>query len=199
MIEQLIGIGMAIITGILVMILHELPKSIIYNHLGEKKYKGIWKVYQYIDPIGLVFCITAYAGFSRPFMYRIKEKRINLILGITGFLSLVTIFIASIVVLRFQYSTKLGEGPVQFESYIGFLNFYFWASSAKISLGMILVNLFPVSTFDLGLIIAGKSPSKYFAIIRSDYFIKMILILSVMLGLISMISNNVIGLLVHVI
>ncbi len=198
--EQLIGMVMSFLTGIIIMILHELPKSIIYNQLSEKKYKGIWKLYQYIDPIGLVFCVTTFAGFSRPYMYRIKEKKINMILGITGFFSLFTIFVTSISVLRFQYADVDVNIPLtSMNAYIRILVYLFWYFSALLSCGMILVNLFPVSTFDFGLLIAGKSPSKYFSIIRNDYIIKMVLILAVMLGLINVFSSNIVRFLVTVI
>lgn len=66
-----------------------------------------------------------------------------------------------------------------------------------ISINMLIVNLFPVSTFDMGLLIAGRSPSKYFSIIRNDFLIKILLILSILFGIIPTLGNLVVGVFVN--
>lgn len=190
---------MSLLSGIVIMILHELPKSIVYSKLSHKKDISIWKLFQYIDPIGLIFCVTTYAGFSRPYMYRIKEKKTNFILGITGFLSLFFVFSVSIVVLRTCFTT--GVTNLKFTSVdttVTILSYLFWYFCALLSCGMIFVNLFPISTFDLGLLVAGKSPSRYFSIIRGDYMIKMLLALSLLLGIINLFSRYIIQFLITV-
>lgn len=190
---QLIRLISALLAGSLVMILHEFPKAFIFKRInsskGVKSKHNIYKLHHYIDPIGLILCITNQTGFSKPYMYRIKDKRTNLILGITGFLSLAAIFMLSMAALKFgvgmnakfSYSETAGL-PVMFLQ--GFIVYM-----ALISISMFIVNLFPVSTFDMGLCIAGKSPTKYFAIIRNDYFIKMMLILIIMFRFITSLST----------
>lgn len=50
-----------------------------------------------------------------------------------------------------------------------------------------VVNLFPVSTFDMGLVVAGASPQNYLGIIKADSSIKLILMLVFILNLINMV------------
>lgn len=193
--EQILILVTAIIAGMAVMILHELPKSILYNFCNKgqtkKTKRNIYKLFQYVDPIGLILCVTARAGFSKPYMYRIKEKKTNFLLGMMGFISLAVIFAFSMILLR------SGLVPVPKTSYTTIIEFvgqafprYFFENLGIISIDMFLVNLIPVSTFDLGLLIAGKSPSKYFSIIRNDFIIKMILLLVIIFDLISAIGIN---------
>lgn len=190
---QLIRLLSAFLAGGLVMILHEFPKAFIYNRLSPdqdpKRKRNIYKLHHYIDPIGIILCITNQAGFSKPYMYRIKDKRTNFILGITGFISLLLIFLVSMAVLRFGIgiNSKLNYSETIniFELILQFILVYM----ALISISMFIVNLFPISTFDMGLCIAGKSPSKYFLIIRNDYFIKMVLLLVIMFQFITSFST----------
>ncbi|MGB8453788.1 MAG: hypothetical protein WCD89_15875 [Anaerocolumna sp.] len=190
---QLIRLLAALIAGGIVMILHEFPKAFIYNRLNpnqdsSRKY-NIYKLHHYIDPIGIILCITNQAGFSKPYMYRIKDKKTNFILGITGLLSLLFLFIVSMAVLKFgigiNSNLNYSETINIFELIVQFILVYI----ALISISMFIVNLFPVSTFDMGLCIAGKSPSKYFLIIRNDYFIKMVLLLFIMFQFVTSFST----------
>lgn len=189
---QLIRFLSALIAGALIMILHEFPKAFIYSRINSKseiKHKHkIFKLHHYIDPIGLVLCVTNQTGFSKPYMYRIKDKKTNLILGITGFLSLFVIFAISMCILKFgigmdsefKYSETTDLPTLFMQSSMVYL--------ALISLSMLFVNIFPISTFDMGLCVAGKSPTKYFTIIRNDYFIKILLILVILFQVITKIS-----------
>lgn len=197
--EQILQLITLILAGMIVMILHELPKSMIYkvknSNKNTKTKKNIYKVMHYIDPIGLLLCAITQVGFSKPYMYRIKEKKTNLILGIIGLLSLCIIFLSSITLWKFTfpqhevitYSTTKEWFIISFPNYL-------IQSIAIVSINMFIVNLFPISTFDIGLIIAGKSPSKYFSIIRNDYVIKSILILVILFGLINNMSSIIIQL-----
>ncbi|QHQ62400.1 hypothetical protein Ana3638_17745 [Anaerocolumna sedimenticola] len=190
---QLIRVLAAFIAGGIVMILHEFPKAYIYNRLNPsqdiKRKRGIYKLHHYIDPIGIILCITNQAGFSKPYMYRIKDKKTNFILGLTGLITLLIVFMVSMAILRFGIgvNSKLNysETISIYELIFQFILVYI----ALISISMFIVNLFPISTFDMGLCIAGKSPSKYFVIIRNDYFIKMVLLLVIMFQFITSFST----------
>ncbi len=190
---QIIRLLAAFIAGGIVMILHEFPKAFVYNKLNPNQDPGrrrnIYKFHHYIDPIGMILCITNQAGFSKPYMYRIKDRKTNFILGITGLISLVVVFLISIAVLRFgigiNSNLNYSETINIFELVFQFILVYM----ALISVSMFIVNLFPISTFDMGLCIAGKSPSKYFVIIRNDYFIKMLLILVIMFQFVASFST----------
>lgn len=190
---QLIRLFAAFIAGGIVMIIHEFPKAFLYNKLNPnqdpKQKKKIYKLHHYIDPIGMILCVTNQAGFSKPYMYRIKDRKTNFILGIAGFLSLLTIFFISISVLHFGLGIN---SELNYAVDTGFLELvlqFIFVYLALISMSMFLVNLFPISTFDMGLCIAGKSPSKYFLIIQKDYFIKMMLILIILFQFITTFSS----------
>lgn len=192
---QLISLFAAFLAGCIVMILHEFPKALLYNGLNKnqdpKKKRNVYKLYQYIDPIGILFCITNQAGFSKPYMYRLKNRRSNLLLGICGFTSLFLVFVISVVVMKLQhnFSTPLSYNPN--DSTVRLFCQFSLIYMALISLSMLFVNLFPVSTFDMGLCIAAKSPSRYFSIIKNDYLIKVLLIFVVIFQLLTDLSKYI--------
>lgn len=201
MIDKLLDVAAFILAAIVVMVIHELVKTIVFSVFYKSKgYKvQAWKLYQYIDPIGLIFCITTNAGFSKPYMLRIKEKRTNFLLGIVGFSTLLIVFISSMTTFISLYQNNFiikSDGSI-FLNNNGFasdLLYYICISS----LGMFLVNLYPISTFNMGLLIAGKSPSKYFSIIKNDFLIKMILIISLFTGVISTLIEMILRLFITI-
>ena len=190
---QLIRVLAAFIAGGIVMILHEFPKAYIYNRLNPaqdiKRKRGIYKLHHYIDPIGIILCITNQAGFSKPYMYRIKDKKTNLILGMTGLITLLVIFMVSMAILRYGIGVNSNLNYSETISINELILQFILVYIALISISMFIVNLFPISTFDMGLCIAGKSPSKYFVIIQNDYFIKMVLLLVIMFQFITSFST----------
>lgn len=197
--KQLIEILAILIAGSIIMIVHELPKAIVYNMNNKeqslKQKNAIFKVFNYIDPIGLIFCVTTHTGFSKPYMYRIKEKKTNFLLGITGFVSLIIIFAISLTLVKVnagKNSSFTSYSNIDF--FFKYLIYSIMNYTTLISISMIFVNLFPVSTFDMGLLIAGKSPDKYFSIIKNDYYIKMILIFAIIFGIIETFSRVIITL-----
>lgn len=202
--EVVLSVGGALIAGIIVMILHELPKSIIYyirsrsewkeqpnyKHKVRSTWKDILKIWKYIDPIGLLLCVTTYSGFSKPYMYRMKDKNTNKIAGVAGFFVLLAIAVTSMILLKVNFVSYDAEKMIVSQGVsTRLISFYIIYFMAFISINMILVNLIPISTFDIGLLIAGFSPSKYFSIIRNDHYIKMVLIFTVVLGVISTIGS----------
>ncbi|WP_167956667.1 hypothetical protein [Anaerosporobacter faecicola] len=206
--EALLSVGAAMIAGIVVMILHELPKSIIYyvrscpewreqpgyQQRIRRTRKEIGKLWKYIDPIGLLLCMTTYSGFSKPYMYRMKDRKTNKIAGISGFATLLFLVVLNLFILRLRYTNvnvDVNQLTSVHEVCTIVIPFYFFYFMAYISMNMLLVNLIPVSTFDIGLLIAGYSPSKYFSIIKNDHYIKMILLFTVLVGVISTISSLV--------
>ncbi|MBE5960196.1 MAG: hypothetical protein E7256_02220 [Lachnospiraceae bacterium] len=195
--EQLMVLAASFIAGAIIMILHELPKAMIYQY-NEKKhnlpYKNVFSLYHYIDPIGLIFCVVTKAGFSKPYLYRIKEKKMNMILGIAGYLSLLVQFLASTAVLRFCFHMDYTFVIVGSHSFLYEFMVYFTCAYALISMGMLITNLFPYMASDMGLVIAATSPLKFFTVIRADYLIKMVWLFTVLLGIIRSISGAVLGL-----
>ena len=196
MLNQLIQLILLVIASIIVMIFHEIPKSIVYeimsNHGNKTDKENIFALYQYIDPIGLIFCITNMAGFSKPYVYRLNDKRLSKTLAITGYFSLLSVFAISMVMLnimnfRFQ---GLSINDISLASNYGYTFILYLAS---ISMGMFLINLFPIATFDMGLLIASKSTDKFYFIISNDYFIKVFLILFLLFNIFSNVTFLIIN------
>lgn len=187
--EHILTLVSSILAGMVVMIFHELPKSILYNvqtkNQSAKVKRNIYKVIHYIDPIGLILFVTSGVGFSKPYMYRIKEKKTNFILGVTGFVSLLVLFGISMVLFKVFYLEGAAISyTTDVEFFLKAFPLYFIKNLGLFSINMFIVNLIPVSTFDLGLIVAGKSPSKYFSIIQNDYIIKMVFLFVILFNII---------------
>lgn len=178
---HLIRIIATFIATAIVMIAHEFPKAFAYSIISKnqdpKKKHKIYLLHHYIDPIGMLLCITNHAGFSKPYMYRIKDQKTNFILGLTGFISLLVTFLISNLILRFGFHITDELLISDTSNIVLLLSQFITVYTSLISISMFIVNLFPMSTFDMGLLVAGKSPSKYFAIIRNDYMLKMLLLL----------------------
>lgn len=176
--EQLLGLGALLVAACIVMIVHEFVKALVFVLRSKKKSKekyNIFRVYQYIDPIGLLFCLYGFAGFSKPYMYRMKDRKTNLYVGIAGFITLIALAATGILFCRTTDSVFV---------------FVLFQYIAVLSIGMLFVNLFPVAVFDMGLVIAGLSAEKFFSIIKNDYTIKMILILTMIFGIMKSFSAN---------
>ncbi len=177
---KLLSIAAVVIASCIVMIVHEIPKTIVFFCLEKRKnlIKQLLKSYQHIDPIGLIFSIAGYSGFSKAYMLRAKRDKDNILLGVAGYITLFVLFLIGILVCKF------GFGAIDTLTNPQLLLFLTFQYISIMSFGMFVVNLFPIMSLDMGLIIAGISRDKYFSIIRNDYFLKMILVLSVLLGII---------------
>lgn len=172
------------------MIVHELSKAMVYMGLqrisGKKRtyHHSIWAIYRYIDPIGIILSITSSVTFSKPFMFRIHDKKVNKILGITGFLVLLICFGGSILALKCHVGGVVGMNTLEGKGIVWKVVTLFIQYVALLSFGMLVANLFPISTFDMGLIIAGCSSEKYLSIIKMDAVIKVIFLITIFLDLI---------------
>ena len=188
----ILEIVICLVDAVLLMVLHELFKAVIFVLLRVKennkqiiKRRGIWKLWRYIDPVGLVLAVTCYVPVSKPFMFRIRDKKTNLIIGISGLVFLAVIFFGSVQMLHIIYGTNANAAAVLNSSGNRRAGILFWQYMQMLSFDYFIVNLFPVSTFDMGHIIAGKSARIYLGIIKADTQIKLLLILTLFLNLIN--------------
>lgn len=188
----ILEIVICLVAAVLLMVLHELFKAVIFVLLRVKennkqiiKRRGIWKLWRYIDPVGLVLAVTCYVPVSKPFMFRIRDKKTNLIIGISGLVFLAVIFFGSVQMLHIIYGTNANAAAVLNSSGNRRAGILFWQYMQMLSFDYFIVNLFPVSTFDMGHIIAGKSARIYLGIIKADTQIKLLLILTLFLNLIN--------------
>lgn len=191
---QLLEVAASALAAIVIMILHELPKSLLFlfrrrkeETTKEEKKKWKWSsaflFHHYIDPIGLLLCITTFGGFSKPYMFRIRDRKTNYMLGLVGFFDLICLYFFSLYLLVWKYHIA---APEEIEQIIG-TTWYcfgklFWIYMGILSLGIFIINLFPVSVFDMGLIIAGKSPKAYLAMLQKDSFVKMVVLFTMAIG-----------------
>lgn len=188
--ELILEFVICAIAAAVLMIVHELSKAVVYmgiqRHRKNKRIyaHSIWEVHRYLDPIGIILAITSSVTFSKPFMFRIQEKKLNRILGITGFIVLLLCFGAGVTALKFHVFGVSGMDTLNGHGIFAKVITLFVQYIVILSFGMLVANLFPISTFDMGLLIAGFSAQKYLAIIKMDAVIKVIFIVTVLLGLI---------------
>lgn len=185
--EILLEIVLCLAAAACLMIFHESVKVIVYTvcRRGKSRFRvSPWKVWRYIDPVGLILAVTSYVPVSRPYFFRIRDQRTNRLLGIAGLLSLVFVLTGCVVLLRRCYGGLDGISHMAVIHWWERLLPMFLQYLSLLSFGMLVINLFPVSTFDMGLLLAGFSSAMYLRIIKSDGTIKMIVILVLLLDLI---------------
>lgn len=194
---QILTIGIIIIAACIVMILHEIPKAVglvmARNKIQKKKYKNhIFRVSDYIDPIGLIFCVMAGTGFSKMYMHRIRNNKDNIRMGVTGLLSLLVVFTINIVIFKMNYyDIYILENLEKHNFFTENLPAIFTYYMALLSLNMFFVNLFPIAAFDMGVIINGKSSHLYVSMKKNEIIIKMIFLAVIFLNVIGYISGMI--------
>jgi hypothetical protein len=188
--ELLLEVIVCVAAASVLMVVHELSKAIVYMVIQHRRGKkrsyrhSIWAVHRYLDPVGMILSVTSSVAFSKPFMFRIQDKKVNKILGITGFVVLLCCFGASMAALKLHVFGVSGMETLEGCGLFAKIITLFLQYAAILSFGMFAANLFPISTFDMGLLIAGHSAQHYLNIIKMDAVIKVIFIITVLLGLI---------------
>lgn len=175
--EQILLVLAAFLASILIMVLHEIPKVVIHH-------KNINPI-SFIDPVGLIFCVTSCCGFSKPYIYLGRDKKISKWSGVVGLGSLLLLFITSIMIARYGLRPMIGQMNLHTMKGSSLLFLYYTTQyMGVISFGMFITNLFPMAAFDMGQIIRGSSDHIYFSILKGDYLIKIIYLITVILGII---------------
>ena len=185
--EILFEIGICLASSAFLMIYHECVRLVVYM-ICQRSVKCFrtapWKVWRYIDPIGLILSLTSMVPVSKPYFFHIRDRRTNFYVGIAGIISLLAVLAGSIAVLRIGYGGIDGLNhlvlPHWWNAIVPILVQYL----ALLSAGMLVANLFPISTFDMGMIVAGVSPAAYLGMIKSDGTVKLIFVLVVLLDMI---------------
>lgn len=190
----------AILGAIIVMVIHEFTKTIAFtatSGYGSNQDKiNIFKLHRYIDPVGIIFCVTCFAGFSKPFPYRLKNKRSNMVVGIVGFLTLAIVAglcrwgygVLSVSLFPFYIQGMAAQQMVQFILWTVRYMFIF-------SITMFVVNLVPLLTSDISMIIIALSPGRLINLAANDASLKALLVLALMFGVGQIIESYVINLL----
>lgn len=183
---KLLSLCAVIIAACIVMVLHEIPRIIVFFQMEKRKSLGkqLLRCHQFIDPIGLLFCVVGFCGFSKSYMIHVKKKETRLAIGIAGLISLLICFAAALLICKYVFP------HVSFNTDVIYFLFMICQFISVLSIGMFIANLFPIASFDMGFIIGGVSEEKFISINYSDYYIKAIFILSVIPGLIRIMSTN---------
>jgi hypothetical protein len=179
--------AMCLFTGSFLMVYHEMVKVFVYALCKKGKYHfstSPWKVWRYLDPLGLLLSLVSYVPISKPYFFRVRDKKTNLWLGISGLFSLAFLVVVSVAVLKIHYGGAAGLEKMVFHHSWEILFPMFWECLATLGLGMLLANLCPISTFDMGHCLSGISAKLYLNIVKSDGVIKIIFMFILLVDLI---------------
>jgi hypothetical protein len=178
------------------MIYHEGVKVITYALCRRGKCHfstSPWKVWRYLDPVGLVLSVISCVPVSKPYFFRIRDQKTNLCLGIVGFLSLALAVLVSVGLLKGCYGGAAGLEHMTFAHTWETLPPLFLECVATLGMGMFFANLFPVSTFDMGHCLSGISAKLYLSIVKSDGTIKLIFMFVLLIDLIHYLVVNLLS------
>ena len=193
----LIEAASLLLASALVMILHELPKSVMYvmtsRHCRAGDKRQIWKLHRYIDPVGWILFMTCHAGCSRPYPYRLKEKDTNIAIGLTGFLALGVMIMGGYALNYFKVFYMPGalswEAQGVLRQFMIQANWYFNYAAVV----LLIVNLIPVISSDISLLIIALSPKQLIPLLKNDTMIKGLFVIAAVFGWISQLAVAGIG------
>lgn len=171
------------ICGAIVMIWHELPKSVAAHFLTHsvfrKKEMTLPSPIKYIDPVGLLlFTFSTFGiGWQKPFEHnpnRLKEKEKSLLhIMMVGQLS--TLLLLVFMVPLYRYFVLTGSHA------------YLVRAAAKLIIFnavIFVVNLLPVPPLDMSKVIHALSPNSYFRLMQNERYIHSAFILLVAFNLV---------------
>lgn len=175
-------LGMSLVCGFIVMVVHEVPKGFVAQYLTHPIYREKNKmnknILKYIDPIGLLMFAFLNVGWQLPYDYnsshfRDKSKGI-LAVALTGILS--NLMLMTLLLPLVQLSTNL-----YYQSFIGMLIYFNFAIT--------IINLLPVPPFEMMNIIHVFSDNIYFRLVQNERILHMIFILLLIVGIIPMLID----------
>lgn len=200
--EKLLYIIITLVSGILLMIVHELVKNIVYYNIkkrdGAKVDKKIFYLWKYIDLVGLITTLAMYTPFSKQYRYTISNKKTAFWVGFTGLLSLIIIFLICIITLRCNFEDYISATKLIDTHSIRYYSYLVLVNLSMLSMSMLLVNIFPITCFDMGLLILGTNSKNRGSIVIFDGYLKLLFffmtVLRVFLNASTIISNYAISL-----
>jgi Zn-dependent protease len=186
--DMLITIGIKIICGILVVLVHEIPKEIVaYTliHPIYRKKEGL-KItpLSYIDPIGLIMFVLTNVGWQKPkeynaTKYRNKEKGV-LAVALTG-MAANLLFLVLLIPLIYIPSVNIALNGYAIRFIVVLIAYNF---------AMILVNLLPVPPLEMTKIIQFFSPNAYFRLIQYKQIIQVVFIILIAMNIIPLMVQS---------
>ena len=193
---KLVDLLAAILMGMAVMITQELPKSLAYLQLNPlqrmQNRKSVYNLKQYIDPIGLIFFVTTSTGFSKPFAYRIKDKKTNRVLAIVGFASNIIFALFFIGLFRAYSISLMGTSMYEITLLQEFILRLFFLG-ALFNVTMFLVNLLPITPFNMSSLLASVNPSAYFRIYQYEKMFQFLMIILIIMDVFTVIGLSILS------
>ena len=185
----IIVILIKLIAGMLVMLIHEVPKSIVSHYVMHPIYRASNKInrsfLKYIDPIGLIFFALANIGWQKPAhyntsKYREKENGV-LAVALTGYLSNLAVMV---ILVPIHINVDMPNYLTQFVFWMIYFNF-----------GMVIINLLPVPPLEMTNLLYFFSPELCFKVIKNQRMIQIVFIFLLALGIIPMMVSALFSLL----
>ena len=183
------------ICGAVVMVWHELPKSVaahfLTNPVFKKKEMELPSPLKYIDPIGLIlFGFSSYGiGWQKPYEHnpnRLRDKERSL---------MTIVLVGQLATLLFMFFF------IPIGGYLRMMNssrFLIYAADKMVIFNMVIfiVNLLPVPPLDMSKIIHSVSPNSYFRLMQNERYIHSAFILLVAFGFVeSLVGQLLMGIL----
>ena len=193
--EWMIQMVAAISAAALVMVLHELPKAIVYHITSRRKIPigSVFHISQYVDFVGVLCCVATGAGFSKPYRYKIETKRQAFVIGITGLGSCLVAFLSFMLLYQHCYEGVRIQEMLFTEGVRMQFTYWFLALSVVYSLSMFFMNLLPLTMFDMGLLVASASVTSYIMMIRHDMMMKLLLYAVLLLQLFPILTIHIVN------
>lgn len=201
--EQILMAVITVLTSIvataIVMIVHELAKSIaylIYVKNYNRKYNklnicpGIFRLHRYVDPVGLILSVTGYVTISKQYPFLIKSRKASFLIGLIGYITTALMFFTSVLAYRYLF----GVGGLLLGTYTKEMSVLIICLDETIkkiilfSAMLFFANLFPIASFDISLIVASIDSIAYRKILKFDLFYKLIFLILSLLSVFSMLS-----------
>lgn len=179
----LIQIIIFFICGVLTMVIHEVPKSIVAYAVTHPIYRTNHKInsniLSYIDPVGLIMFIFFRVGWQKPYAYnstKFRKKNQGIIaVALTGMLSnlfVMALLIPLVSIIKSNLILSFVLTMIQFNFTI------------------VIVNLLPVPPLEMSKIIHAFSTNAYFKLMQNERIIHTIFILLLIIGFVAQFANG---------
>lgn len=179
----LLQIIITLICGVLTMLIHEVPKSIVAYALTHPVYKVNNKMNQnllaYIDPVGLIMFVFFGVGWQKPYEYNSSKFRNKnqgiLSVALTGMFSnllVMSLLIPTVSIIQSNLLLTFVLTLIQFNFTI------------------VVVNLLPVPPLEMSKFIHAFSTNAYFKLVQNERIIHTIFILLLIVGIVAQFANG---------
>ncbi len=173
-----------LICGIAVMLIHEIPKSVVAYLVTHPLYKNTTTInknmLEYIDPVGLIIFMFYGMGWQKPYEYnptKFRDKKKGMFaVAIAGIISNLLVMSALIPLVGFFQS------PIINSLIVYMIRFNF---------SIVVVNLLPIPPLDMSKIIYCYSTNAYFKLVQNQRIIHTIFLLLLILNIVPAAVNSI--------